>query len=229
MTSCERYRTELGGYVLDGLEPEEHDAVEAHLAECARCRDELDELVDLPELLAEAWTAPQRAPADLRSRVLDRVGRVRRRRRVPAWAAAVIALVAALAGGGVVAVLDQSPPADTVLTLRGEGPVGLVGEAALTQVDAGVQVDLDLVGVRTADQGYYHAWLHRGDIRVSAGTFVGPPNGEVEVQLLCGGLLVDYERLTVTWHPFDGPAEVVAVEAAFAGPVGDVLDDPWTP
>ncbi len=224
MNSCDRFRPELGGYVLDGLEPEENEAVEVHLAACARCRDEVAELTDLPKLLGEAWTAPQRAPADLRSRVLGQVGRARPRRRVQALLAAALALVAALAGGSVVTLLDQPPPADTVFAVRGEEPLGIVGEAALTQVAAGVQVDLDLTGVREADQGYYHAWLHRGDIRVSAGTFVGPPDGEVQVQLLCGGQLDAYERLTVTWHPFEGPDEVVAVDESFGVSADDVGD-----
>lgn len=224
--SCQRFRPELGGYVLGGLEPSEHEALEEHLAACGRCRAELEELADLPELLAEAWTAPQRAPADLRHRVLAQVGRrTWRRRRVPALLAAAIGLLAAVAGGAVVAVVDRPPPADAVLTLQGDAPVGIVGEAAMTQVDAGVQLDLDLAGLQTSEAGYYHAWLHRGEVRVSAGTFVGASDGDVTVQLLCGGQLEDYDRLTVTWHPFDGPDEVVAVDASFGRGDADVGDD----
>jgi hypothetical protein len=235
VTSCERFRPELGGYVLDGLEADERLALLAHLDECGGCRDEVEELQELPGLLALVETAPRRAPEDLRQRVLGRS----RARRIPALLAAAIAVVAAIAGAASVTWLDRPPAADTVLTLRGDAPVGMVGEASLRQVDAGVRVDLELAGVRTADQGYYHAWLHRGDLRVSAGTFVGPADGELEVQLLCGGRLDDYDRLTVTWHPFDGPDEVVAIDAAFtstsSGPPrgspatsGDPADDPWT-
>ena len=227
--SCRRSRPELGGYILGGLDPSEHQVLEEHLAVCDRCRDDLEELADLPELLAEAWTAPQRAPTDLRHRVLAQVGRrTWRRRRVPALLAAAIGVVAAVAGGVVVAVMDRPPPADTVLTLQGAAPVGIVGEAAMTQVDAGVQLDLDLAGLQTSEEGYYHAWLHRDEVRVSAGTFVGTSDGEVTVQLLCGGRLEDYDRLTVTWHPFDGPDELIAVDASFgrgASDVGDEVED----
>ncbi len=226
--TCERFRAELGGYVLDGLEPEERDAVRAHLADCERCRAEAEELSELPELLAEAWTAPQRAPDDLRARVLGQLGeRTRRVRRVPALLAAALVVVAALAGGAVVTVMERPGPADAVLTLERDPSGGPFGEAALTQVDAGVQIDLELAGVREVGEGYYHAWLHRDDIRVSAGTFLGATDGEVAVQLLCGGILEDYERLTVTWHPFDGSGEVIAVDAAFGSAVERSTDTPW--
>lgn len=246
MNRCEELRLELGGYVLGGLEPAEDAEVEAHLATCDRCRDEVAQLRELPELLGQAWDLPPRAPADLRARVLEAVGPSLRRRRVPALLAATLALVAAVAGGVTVSLVDRPPSPDAVIALQGSAPVGIVGEAALTQVPAGVQVDLVLAGVQEADEGYYHAWLHRGDLRVSAGTFVGPEDGRVDVSLLCGGRLEAYDRLTVTWHPFDGPDEVVAVEATFAAaPAGtdapngrspdlpgmeeDAPGDPWWP
>lgn len=226
--TCDRFRAELGGYVLEGLEPEEEKAVDSHLEDCERCRAEVEDLSGLPGLLAEAWTAPQRAPTDLRARVLGRFGtRPRRIRRIPALVAAALVVVAALAGGAVVAVLDRPPPPDTVLTLHQDPSGGPFGDAALTQVDAGVRIDLELAGVQAVGEGYYHAWLHRGDARVSAGTFVGTTDDEVSVQLLCGGLLEDYERLTVTWHPFDGSGEVIAVDAAFGSEVERSSEAPW--
>jgi hypothetical protein len=246
MNRCDELRLELGGYVLGGLAPAEAAEVEAHLATCDRCRIEVAELREVPEYLGQAWELPPRAPADLRARVLDAVGPSIRRRRVPALIAAALALAAAVVGGVTVSFVDRPPPADAVVALQGPEPVGIVGEAALTQVPAGVQVDLELTGVKDADEGYYHAWLHRGDLRVSAGTFVGPEDGQVDVSLLCGGRLEAYDRLTVTWHPFEGPDEVVAVEATFAaapagtdaprepatdlpGSEGDDPADPWWP
>jgi Putative zinc-finger len=41
----------LGAYLLGGLEPAETALFEQHLAECAACRRELDELASLPALL----------------------------------------------------------------------------------------------------------------------------------------------------------------------------------
>lgn len=235
MNRCDELRLELGGYVLDGLEPDEVAEVEAHVASCERCRLELDRLGDLPELLGEAWDVPPRAPTDLRARVLNSVRPSMRRRRVPAVVAAAMAVVAAVIGAVTVSVVDRPPPADVVLALQGQAAVGMVGEAALTQVPAGVQVDLALQGVQEADEGYYHVWLHRDEVRVSAGTFVGPDDGRIDVTLLCGGWIEAYDRLTVTWHPFDEPDEIVAIDASFAAssdvvePGGDGNTPPASP
>lgn len=210
MTDADRFRTELGGYVLGGLTEDESAALEAHLARCAACRHELDELAPLPDLLDLAAGATPPAPPDLRARVL---GRSDRRRRVPALVAAAVALVAALAGGVVVRLAEQPPPPDAVVALDASGPATVSGDAALVQVEAGVAVDLELQGVRPAGEGYYHAWLERDGRRASAGTFVGTLDGEVAARLLCGGRLEDYDAVTVTWHPAGGGDEVVVVQA----------------
>jgi hypothetical protein len=210
MSSCEQIRTELGGYVLGGLEADELEAVEAHASSCRRCRDELDELTETSRLLGKLPTAARPAPADLKQRVL----REHRRARTPRTlliAAAI--LLAALAGAGMTSLLDRPAPPETVLTLRGLDPAGVSGWAELRQVPNGVQIDLDLDDLHPGGKGYYHGWLHRGDLRVSAGTFVGTEDQEAQVQLLCGGQLEDYDRLTVTWHPFDRDAEVIALDA----------------
>lgn len=215
MSGCEPIRLELGAYVLGGLEESEVEALEEHLARCGRCRAELDELAPLPQLLAVADDAAPKAPADLRRRVL---GRARtRRRRVPLALAAAVAVVAALAGATVTTWVQRPPAPDAALDLRGTETAGLVGAAQLAQVPEGVELVLELAGARPADEGYYHAWLEGGDVRASAGTFVGPDDGVVRARLLCGGRLEDYERLTVTWHEFGSDAEVVAAEADLRG------------
>lgn len=211
MSDHDQVRMDLGGYVLGGLEDHEVESVEAHLAACAACREELAELAPLPALLARASTEPLTAPADLRHRVLDRPARRRHRALLP-LAAAAAAVIAVLTGVAVVSVIAGAPAPDAVVALRSDGPVDIVGDAELTQVAAGVRVDLTLDGVRPAEDGYYHAWLEGDGWRASAGTFVGPPDGELQAQLLCGGRLQDYYRLTVTWHGADG-AETVAVAA----------------
>lgn len=210
MSDCERVRPDLGGFVLGGLEPEEFDEVEDHLAACAACRDEVAQLVELPALLDAAAHDPARAPADLRQRVLRRA---RPRRRGLVLVAAASLLLGLTLGAVGITLVQAPPPADLALTITG-AEQAVVGEAALRQIDAGVRVDLELAGMRPSDEGYYHAWLHRGERRVSAGTFVVPPDGAASIQLLCGGRLEDYERLTVTWHP-RGEDEQLAVHAPF--------------
>ena len=54
ITDHERIRTALGPYVLGALSHEEETEVDVHLATCAECRAELDELQPAAALLAEA-------------------------------------------------------------------------------------------------------------------------------------------------------------------------------
>jgi hypothetical protein len=209
---CDDLRLELGGYALGGLAAGERELVETHTATCARCRAELDDLVATSQLLTALRPPTPPAPADLEHRVLD----AHRRRFGPrpallVAAALLLTVLAGLTAGVVLHVLERTPAPDTVLALQGEEAVELGGEAGLRQTPNGVEVHLELVWVEEADDGYYHLWLHRGDRRVSAGTFVGSDR-QARAQLFCGGHLDDYDRLTVTWHPFGDP-EVVAIDA----------------
>jgi Putative zinc-finger len=49
---CEQARISLGVYVLGAIDPAERAMVDAHLATCQTCRDELEGLAGLPALLA---------------------------------------------------------------------------------------------------------------------------------------------------------------------------------
>jgi hypothetical protein len=213
VSSCEQIRTELGGYVLGGLEADELEAIQTHTSRCPRCRDELDELAETSRLLALLPPGTRPAPADLRQRVLHRHRKARTPRALLVAAAITLAL---LAGVGTASLLGRSPSPETVLTLRGLAPAGVSGQAGLRQLPNGVRIDLELAGLHPAGEGYYHGWLHRGERRVSAGTFVATDDREAQVQLLCGGQLEDYDRLTVTWHPFGRDAETIALDAAVA-------------
>jgi anti-sigma factor RsiW len=112
-------RTDLGAYVLGGLDPAERHAVDRHLATCATCREELAALSALPPLLnrlspAEATTDLDEVDADL-SAVLDRsVGEERRRlgRAVVRWRAIAAAAVAAAVLVGAVAWQPWQEPPD---------------------------------------------------------------------------------------------------------------------
>ena len=93
----------LGAYCLDAVEPDEREAIEAHLPDCPRCRAEVAELREVAALLANN-TAD--APDGLWDRIADAidgtappmrldVGRRRRRNWAPIvlWAAAVVAIL----------------------------------------------------------------------------------------------------------------------------------------
>ncbi|MBS3941750.1 MAG: anti-sigma factor [Actinobacteria bacterium] len=206
-TGCLQRLGDLGAYVLGGLEPDETAELERHLDACAGCRTEVAGLAPLSGLLDLAAEAPPPVPADLRPRTL--AGLPRRRRLGPPAAAALV-IVAALGAGTVIA-LDDDTPATVVLALPAQDDRPVQGEAALRQVASGVRIELELTGLRPAEQGYYHAWLTRGERRVSAGTFVGDPDGNASAQLQCGGDLDAYDDLLVTWHA-RGADEVVAVQ-----------------
>src|ERR1700716_4770443 len=56
-------------YALDALDPEERVTYEAHLAQCARCREELASLGETATALAFGVTSPA-PPERLRSQIL---------------------------------------------------------------------------------------------------------------------------------------------------------------
>jgi anti-sigma factor RsiW len=94
------------GYALDALDPDERRRYEAHLAECARCREELASFWNVTGALALAASGPEPRP-ELRERILSNVRAERqnvvplerRRRFVVPGVAAVAAMAAAVAIG----------------------------------------------------------------------------------------------------------------------------------
>jgi hypothetical protein len=118
---CTDARPSLGVYVLGAIDPAERSLVDAHLATCRDCRDELAGLAGLPALLSRVDPdeisricaddtvqtpvadsgAEDGPPAELMGTVLD-LAQARRRRnrwRGVAAAAAVVAIAGGLFGG----------------------------------------------------------------------------------------------------------------------------------
>jgi anti-sigma factor RsiW len=112
---CPQARPSLGVYVLGVIDPAERALVDAHLATCQKCPDELAGLAGLPALLARldpdevsrigaeepVRTVPDEPPAELIGTVLDLA---RAKRRGERWrylsAAAAVVFLAAGAFGG---------------------------------------------------------------------------------------------------------------------------------
>ena len=135
---CPEARVSLGVYVLGAIDPAERALVDAHLATCRDCRDELAGLAGLPALLARVSTEeaialrrdrraalrPPRArrpepPRELLATVLDLTAARRRRRR---WREASLGVAAALiiaAGvfGGLRLGSSPAPPSDAAGTV----------------------------------------------------------------------------------------------------------------
>jgi predicted anti-sigma-YlaC factor YlaD len=113
---CSEARLSLGVYVLGAIDPAERELVDAHVATCKDCRDELADLAGLPALLAKvnpdevslisaddtvgAHTSEQ-PPEELIGTVRD-LAEARRRRsrwRYLSAAAAVVLIAGGLFGG----------------------------------------------------------------------------------------------------------------------------------
>ncbi len=162
---CGSLRTSLGPYVVGALEPAERAEVEAHLAVCAVCRDELAVLAGLPGLLGrlneEEAVASGRlaAPSDLVERALAQINRGRRdrRRRSRLVAAAVLAIVLG-AGGLAVGLQGQHPSGSFSIAGVPAGRVtaadqtsGVRGTATLLSEPWGSAIKLLLSGVAPGD------------------------------------------------------------------------------
>lgn len=95
----EEVRFLLGAFVLGGLDVDDRNAVEAHLAGCAGCRAELDETASVPTLLRRLpGTAGEGEPS--LDELLQRVRAERRSvRRTRSWRLAAVAAVLVLCAG----------------------------------------------------------------------------------------------------------------------------------
>jgi hypothetical protein len=170
----------LGAYVLGGLEPAEASLFEQHLAGCADCRRELDELASLPALLdalpvadAVAVTgtpSPSAPAAEATSLGVASAGdaaalleelAVRRRKSRRRWAAAAPAAAAACLALGVVAapLFNQPPPADASYSV--EAPGGLQVQLALMKKAWGTEVSF--TGTSLPTRGTLSLWVKGRD------------------------------------------------------------------
>ncbi|MBX6371084.1 MAG: zf-HC2 domain-containing protein [Acidothermus sp.] len=150
---CPAIRLALGSYVLGALDPGERGRVDAHIASCADCRDELASLAALPGLLsrvsvAEVEAEPAAVDATLLPRILARVAAERRRARRRAWLVAA-AVVAVLAAGSGLALSERSGESSAV-TLTATSPVtGISASVAEWPRAWGTALEVRLTGETT--------------------------------------------------------------------------------
>jgi anti-sigma factor RsiW len=227
MSGCRDFEVLLAAHAFAALEPDEHHAVETHLAGCADCRRAYRHLTELPTLLDLAGGTQARIaspPPLLEASVLAalpaghaeparprlRFGRsssrqgtgrgwrgVRVRLLVPALAA-VLALV--LFG---LAQLPAGSPGAVKLTLA-PSPLapGARAVAILRSRPWGTEVDLEAQHlVPTRGTQVYEMWFVSARGRVSAGTFTVGPQGHVSVTLACAARAGQYRTLGVTLEP----------------------------
>ncbi|WP_159706163.1 zf-HC2 domain-containing protein [Arthrobacter sp. 18067] len=166
----------LGAYLLGGLEPDEARTFEDHLATCAECRRELEELESLPALLdavpaadAVALTITGRtnelapmepAPEPLPEKVLVDLS-VRRRKSRRRWAALVGAVAAACLAVGFLAgpLLNQPPKPDASYSVQSDS--GLQLTVGMVKKNWGTELEVE--GRSMPLEGTLYLWVKGRD------------------------------------------------------------------
>jgi hypothetical protein len=169
-TGCQHVRQSLGVYVLGAIDPAERAEVDAHLAGCPQCREELAGLEGLPALLA-------RVPSDEAERIalavdepagdasdvielaplLDRIAQdqLAQRRRVNRWrglaATAAVMLIAAGSAIGAIATSGHSTYAASLSSWQTAQGTDSVTHARVvvkyTAVPGGTSLDTEIYGI----------------------------------------------------------------------------------
>jgi hypothetical protein len=187
----------LGGYLLGGLDETDTDRIDAHLRDCDECRDELERLAPVPELLQrlpDAQRTPgvvEEPPVSLSARpsqenidgLLRRMRSERNRERRAArvrWLAAAAAVVVAIAIGASVIRDNRTTqptsvlPSAELVTAQFEAAEGsgLSGQAVLTPKMWGVSVALDVTKLR--GEGPFLCEVHNVEGKVEQAAVWGP-------------------------------------------------------
>ena len=203
----------LGGYVLEALEPAERADFEEHLTGCERCQAEVAELRGLPELLEQA-APPIEVPPSLRERTFAAVERAaaqeqrRRRLRLALTAvAACLVLVVAFAGGYTLSQVGPFADRSRVIEFALAAPEGGAARATakVRQVGDGLAITMEVSGLAPNPPGsVYECWyVGPGDTlerpnRVSAGTFSVGPDGRASLRMHSAADLQRYPAMGVT-------------------------------
>ena len=179
-------RSSLGSYLLGALGPAERQAVDAHLADCARCRDELSSYAGVPGLLsrldlAEVTGGTLLPPPSLLPSVLAAVERERRagRVRVLRWrtAAAGVSVAAVLAGALSLTGGPASAPERPLVAAAG---VTASGTAAFRPRPWGTEIHLQLRNLPPADSYTAYA-VDKSGTRAPVATWGRTPERGAEV------------------------------------------------
>jgi hypothetical protein len=184
----------LGAYLLGGLEPAEAAAFDQHLAVCADCRLELDDVASLPALLdaipvsdAVALTAAAargRAgvppePAPVPRRLLDELA-ARRRKVRRRWVAAVAVAAAGCLALGIAAAPLVTPAAKPDASYSVAASSGLQVTVGLVKKTWGTELAVD--GRSLPVDGTLSLWVKDrdgGEDRACAWT--ATPTGRVRI------------------------------------------------
>jgi anti-sigma-K factor RskA len=214
----------VGAYLLHALDPDERADVEAHLAACPDCREEVDSLRVATACLADE--VAETPPPSLRAKVMRTAsetpqlrpiasGRLRRR-----WLMGVIAAAAALVVGvGVtvgVVLRDDDPPAMTAAEVISAPDARMHKEQTSDgELMVAMSHEMHMVAVDTAHLARpagmtYQVWWHTEDGMESVGVL--DEERSVAVPVEDGDLMVTMEPEGGSDRPsekvlFEMPAE----------------------
>ena len=183
----------LGAYLLHALEPDEHESVGAHLAECERCRAEADLLADAVGSLALLGTDDVLDALALGQAVTP-APRARKRRVLAAGL--VAAGVAAAVTGALVSSAAWAPARDTEVVHASDRATHVMATLTVARRDRATALHLSLRGVYTA--GACTLVVHGRDGRIErAATWTPGAHGRADVDATTGIAIGDLGEFDV--------------------------------
>ena len=196
---------ELGALALGLLDPDRTRAVEEHLATCATCRRDLEDLTAVTDLLGEVPPeAFLEGPPDgdlVLQRTLRQIrtetAAQRRRTRLPRLAAAAAAVALVLAGGVTLGratapeplVVASAAPREGAVTLRGDGEPGVSMAAVVSPAAGWVRVSATVKGIKAGERCRVLV-LARDGHRAVASEWLTSARGEGEGTQVDGAAIV---------------------------------------
>jgi hypothetical protein len=199
---CAEVRELLPEYAVGTLDAPSRTRIEEHLAGCAGCRKEADELAEGATALALALPAP-RPPGKLEDRVVEAIrdrSDSRPRRRALLLAAAVAALLVSASIGWGLAIAGRDEPGSGTATAA-EARRTLRGFQAI-MVDVGGAVELETARLRSPRGGpagggatRYASTQQEGDSLVVVVGGLRPDRGPFTVILRSGGAMLNVGTL----------------------------------
>jgi hypothetical protein len=198
-----RYREQIGAFLLGKLDEGERKAMQAHLSSCPVCQAEVRELEPVVAALADA--APDRIdedplpPGDLEeltlAPILGEMHRARRRRWRFRWSGLAAAAICVVAIGlaGFTWLLE---PAVALEPLSFSVAPGMEVEGHLIKHDWGTEIRLVVSGLRDG-QTYRVTLVSEDGERVNAGTFIGIGDKQLRYTFNAALLRKEADRLEV--------------------------------
>jgi anti-sigma-K factor RskA len=181
------WREDLAGYVLGALSEPEAERLEAHLADCERCRAELRWLGSAVDVIA-AGVEPRQPPPGLRRRLMATVraegaGSAAGGTRWPGFVtgfrpALAAAAVAAVLGAGMLGYVLRGggeEPITVAVEATDAGPAGVEGE--LVSGEGGAMLSVGGLP-RLSRSDVYQAWVRSGEHIDPSTTFVLDRGGD---------------------------------------------------